>query len=84
MSETGLTGMSKSWGAIASIAPPAHPAPLADTPELIWKLSPGLYIYKGQSYLPLTAVFVLKLVQCQPRLNCKIPPIVVEGVCFNT
>ena len=32
--------------------------------------------------LYLTAVF-FKLVQCQPRLNHKIQPIVVEGVHFN-
>ena len=31
----------------------------------------------------LTAGFLFKLVQCQPRLNCEIQPIVVEGVCFN-
>jgi hypothetical protein len=30
----------------------------------------------------LTAVFLI-LVQCQPQLNCKIQPIVVEGVRFN-
>ena len=51
--EIGLTNMSKSWGAIASIAPRAPPAPPADSPELICKLSPGLHINKGQSYLPL-------------------------------
>ena len=54
--EIGLTNMSKSWGAIASIAPPATPAPPADSPELICKLSPGLHIKKGHSYLPLTEI----------------------------
>ena len=51
--EIGLTDMSKSWGSIASIAPRAPPAPPTDSPELICKLSPGLHINKGQSYLPL-------------------------------
>ena len=52
----GLTNMSKSWGAItaiASIAPLVTPAPTADSPEPICKLSLGLHINKGQSYLPL-------------------------------
>ena len=35
LSETGLTGMSKSWGAIASIAPTVTLAPTADSPEPI-------------------------------------------------
>ena len=51
--EIGLINVSKSWGAIASIAPLATPAPPADSPELIYKLSPGLHINKGRSYLPL-------------------------------
>ena len=49
--EIGLTDMSKSWGAIESIAPRASPAHPANSPELICKLSPGLHINKGQSYL---------------------------------
>ena len=32
---------------------------------------------------PINSNFFLKLVQCQPQLNCEIQPIVVEGVCFN-
>ena len=31
----------------------------------------------------LTAVFFLKLVQCQPRLNRKIRPFMVEWIRFN-
>ena len=49
--EIGLTDMSKSWGAIESIAPRASPAHPANSPELICKLSLGLHINKGQSYL---------------------------------
>ena len=43
----------------------------------------GMILASYGEYITFNSSFFLKLVQCQPRLNRKMQPIVVEEVRFN-